>query len=93
MSNPETYREKGLNCARAANEAHGSGERVGLHVTAALRRDATLGLAIVYLALADDGRHEHIGRPSTRPRYTFQKGACREQQRPKATRESPPRRG
>jgi hypothetical protein len=52
MSNLETYREKGLKCARAADEAHGSSERVGL-----------LGLAIVYMALADcDGRHEHARR-------------------------------
>ena len=46
----ETYREKALKCARAAAEARGSSERVGL-----------LGLASVYTALADyvDDRHEH----------------------------------
>ena len=50
MSNLETYREKALKCARAANEAHNSGERVEL-----------LGLASVYKALADyvDRQHEH----------------------------------
>jgi hypothetical protein len=50
MSNPETYREKALKCARAANEAHNSGERVEL-----------LGLASVYKALADyvDRKHEN----------------------------------
>jgi hypothetical protein len=50
MSNLETYREKALKCARAADEAHGSSERVGL-----------LGFAIAYMALADyaDGQHEH----------------------------------
>ena len=50
MSNLETYREKALKCARAADEAHESGERVAL-----------LGLARVYKALADyvDRRHEH----------------------------------
>jgi hypothetical protein len=46
----ETYREKALKCARAADQAHGPSERVGL-----------LGLASVYMALADyvDDRHEH----------------------------------
>jgi hypothetical protein len=50
MSNLETYREKALKCARAANDAQNSGERVEL-----------LGLASVYKALADyvDRRHEH----------------------------------
>src|SRR5262249_27873423 len=50
MSNLETYREKAAKCARAADEARGSGERVEL-----------LGLASVYMALADyvDRRHEH----------------------------------
>jgi hypothetical protein len=42
MSNLETYHEKALKCARAANEAHNSGERVEL-----------LCLASVYKALAD----------------------------------------
>jgi hypothetical protein len=50
MSNLETYQEKARECARAANEAHSSAERVEL-----------LGLASVYKALADyvDRRHEH----------------------------------
>ena len=50
MSNLETYREKAEKCARAADEARGSGERVEL-----------LGLASVYMALADyvDRQHEH----------------------------------
>jgi hypothetical protein len=50
MSNLETYRDKALKCVHAADEAHNSGERVGL-----------LGLASVYMALADyvDRRHEH----------------------------------
>jgi hypothetical protein len=42
MSNMETYREKALECARAADGVHDSGERVEL-----------LGLASVYMALAD----------------------------------------
>jgi hypothetical protein len=42
MFEMETYREKALKCARAADEAHSSSERVGL-----------LGLASVYTALAD----------------------------------------
>jgi hypothetical protein len=42
MSNLETYREKALECARAADPVHDSGERVEL-----------LGLASVYMALAD----------------------------------------
>jgi hypothetical protein len=42
MSNLETYREKALECVRAADEVHDSGERVEL-----------LGLASVYMALAD----------------------------------------
>jgi hypothetical protein len=52
MSNLETYRDKALKCVHAADEAHDSGERVGL-----------LGLASVYTALADyvDRRHEHGG--------------------------------
>jgi hypothetical protein len=50
MSNLETYREKALECARAADTVHDSGERVEL-----------LGLASVYMALADyvDRGHEH----------------------------------
>jgi len=50
MSNLETYREKALECARAANGVQDSGERIGL-----------LGLASVYTALADyvDHQHEH----------------------------------
>jgi hypothetical protein len=49
MSNLETYREKALKCTRAANEVHGTAERVEL-----------LGLASIYMALADyvDARHE-----------------------------------
>src|SRR5260370_28567223 len=49
MSNLETYREKALECVRAADAVHDSGERVEL-----------LGLASVYMALADyvDRRHE-----------------------------------
>jgi hypothetical protein len=48
MSSLETYREKAVKCARAADEAHNPGERVEL-----------LGLASVYMALADyvDRRH------------------------------------
>jgi hypothetical protein len=50
MSNLETYREKALECVRAADAVHDSGERVKL-----------LGLASVYMALADyvDRGHEH----------------------------------
>ncbi len=50
MSNLETYREKARECARAADEVHNSGERVEL-----------LGLASVYMALADyvDREHRH----------------------------------
>jgi hypothetical protein len=50
MPNLETYREKALECVRAADEVHNSGERVEL-----------LGLASVYMALADyvDRGHEH----------------------------------
>lgn len=50
MSNLEMYREKALKCVRAADKVHGSSERVGL-----------LGLASVYMALADyvDRGHEH----------------------------------
>jgi hypothetical protein len=50
MSNLETYREKALECVRAADEVHDSGERAEL-----------LGLASVYRALADyvDRRREH----------------------------------
>ena len=50
MSNLETYRDKAMKCAHAAGEAHNSGERVEL-----------LGLASVYMALADyvDRQHEH----------------------------------
>jgi len=50
MSNLETYREKAAECMRAADEVRGSGQRVEL-----------LGLASVYMALADyvDRQHEH----------------------------------
>ena len=50
MSNLDTYREKALKCVHAADEAHHSGERAEL-----------LGLASVYMALADyvDRQHEH----------------------------------
>jgi hypothetical protein len=50
MSNLETYREKALECVRAAEEIHGLRERVEL-----------LGLASVYMALADyvDPGREH----------------------------------
>ncbi len=50
MSNLETYREKAVKCVRAADEAHDPCERVEL-----------LGLASVYMALADyvDRRHVH----------------------------------
>jgi hypothetical protein len=49
MSNLETYRDKALKCVHAADEVHDSGERVAL-----------LGLASVYMALADyvDRQHE-----------------------------------
>jgi hypothetical protein len=49
MSNLESYREKARECIRAADEVHNSCERVEL-----------LGLASVYMALADyvdRGRH------------------------------------
>lgn len=50
MSSLETYRDKALKCARAADEVHDPGERVEL-----------LGLSIVYMALADyvDPHREH----------------------------------
>jgi hypothetical protein len=50
MSNLETYREKAVKCERAADEAHDPCERAEL-----------LGLASVYMALADyvDRRHVH----------------------------------
>ncbi len=50
MSNLETCKEKAQECVRAAKWVHNSGERVEL-----------LGLASVYMALADyvDHRHEH----------------------------------
>jgi hypothetical protein len=50
MTNLETYREKALECVRAAGVTHGSRERVEL-----------LGLASVYMALADyvDRGNEH----------------------------------
>jgi hypothetical protein len=50
MSNLETYREKALECTRAADKLRGTAERVEL-----------LGLASIYMALADyvDARHEH----------------------------------
>jgi hypothetical protein len=49
MSNLETYREKALKCTRAADEVHDAGQRVEL-----------LGLASIYMALADyvDAQHE-----------------------------------
>jgi hypothetical protein len=82
MSNLETYREKGLKCARAADEAHGLSERVGL-----------LGLAIVYLALADcDGRHEHARRNAlSKTKICVSRRRVREQEGPEATRDCPPR--
>jgi hypothetical protein len=49
MSNLETYREKALECARAADGVHDSIERVEL-----------LGLASVYMALADYVDHRHV---------------------------------
>jgi hypothetical protein len=58
---PETYREKALKCARAADEANHSSECVGL-----------LGFAIAYMALADyvDGRHElRPVRPVATPQF------------------------
>ncbi len=50
MSNLETFRDKALECVRAADVVHDSGECVEL-----------LGLASVYMALADfvDHQHEH----------------------------------
>ena len=50
MSNLETYREKALQCTRAADEVRDPAQRVEL-----------LGLASIYMALADyvDARHEH----------------------------------
>src|SRR5262249_4250364 len=50
MSNLETYREKARECVRAADEVHNSGERVEL-----------LGLASVYMALADYVDHGQRG--------------------------------
>jgi hypothetical protein len=49
MSNLETYRNKALECTRAADEVRGTAERVEL-----------LGLASIYMALADyvDARPE-----------------------------------
>lgn len=86
MSNLETYREKALKCVHAADEAHRSSERIGL-----------LGFAIVYMALADydDGRHEHRRRNAVSKAKicVSSKGACREQEGPKAARASPPRGG
>jgi hypothetical protein len=49
MPNLETYREKALECVRAADEVHNSSERVEL-----------LGLAGVYMALADYVDREHV---------------------------------
>ena len=49
MSDLETYREKALECVRAADEVHDSGERVEL-----------LGLASVYMALADYVDRVHV---------------------------------
>jgi hypothetical protein len=54
MSNLETYREKARECVRAADEVHNSIERVEL-----------LGLASVYMALADyvdRGQHGTVDR-------------------------------
>jgi hypothetical protein len=50
MLNQETYRDKALKCARAADEVRNPGERVEL-----------IGLASVYMALADyvDRHDEH----------------------------------
>ena len=50
MSNLESYREKARECVRAADEVHNSGERVEL-----------LGLASVYMALADYVDHGQRG--------------------------------
>jgi hypothetical protein len=49
MSNLETYRNKALECTRAADEVRGTAERVEL-----------LGLASIYMVLADyvDARPE-----------------------------------
>jgi hypothetical protein len=83
MSNLETYREKALKCLQAADETHDSA------------RAELLGLASVYMALADyvDGRHEHRRRNavSTTKICVSIKGACREREGPKATKEAPPR--
>jgi len=49
MSNLETYRDKAAKCIRAADEVRGSGQRVEL-----------LGLASVYMALADYVDHQHV---------------------------------
>lgn len=53
MLNLETYRDKALKCARAADEVHDPGERAEL-----------LGLASIYTALADyvDPPHERGNR-------------------------------
>jgi hypothetical protein len=50
MSNLETYREKALQCTRAADEVRDPAQRIEL-----------LGLASIYMALADyvDAQHEH----------------------------------
>jgi hypothetical protein len=53
MSNLETYREKALKCTRAANEVQNTAERVEL-----------LGLASIYMALAD-----YIDDRATGPAY------------------------
>lgn len=60
MSNLETYRDKAVKCARAADEAHNSGERVEL-----------LGLASVYMALAYyvDRQNEHGKGPHRGDQY------------------------
>jgi hypothetical protein len=69
MTNLETYREKALECVRAADETHGSCKRLEL-----------LGLASVYMALADyvDRGNEHDARQRARPRYAkgLLSGAC-----------------
>lgn len=57
MLNLETYRDKALECARAADVVHDPGERAEL-----------LGLASVYRALADyvDPQDEHSDRDKQR---------------------------
>jgi hypothetical protein len=54
MTNLETYREKALQCTRAADEVRDPAQRVEL-----------LGLASIYMALADyvDAQHEQSPAP------------------------------